>query len=245
MLGCSAWPTDLCLKPAIHFPCWSQPNPPWKSSESLKRISKPEPGVPAVRSLAATEAWTVALVTGALLGLAVWRLRERADYLGRGGQNPVRAFHDVWQNPHARLLLIVFLTAFGLIGLTLQSFVMSIIGFHLPAWMAVVPAAIASLPVVRICGGALAALIPNDETDAVSSDTFIGRIAVITLGTASAGSPAEAKLTDEHGHIHYIMVEPDEPLRTFEQGSSVLLTEHHGAVFKAIVSRSEAMRAGH
>lgn len=143
------------------------------------------------------------------------------------------------------MLLIVFLTAFGLIGLTLQSFVMGVIGFYLPAWMAVIPAFAASLPVVRIGGGALAALIPNDETDAVSSDTFVGRVAVITLGTASAGSPAEAKLTDEHGHTHYIMVEPDEPLLRFEQGSAVLLTEHHGAVFKGIVSRSEAMSVGH
>ncbi len=143
------------------------------------------------------------------------------------------------------MLMIVFLTAFGLIGLTLQSFVSGIVGFYLPAWMAVVPAMALALPAVRIGGGALAAMIPNDETDAVSSDTFIGRVAVITLGTASKGSPAEAKLTDEHGHTHYIMVEPDEARLTFEQGSAVLLTEHHGAVFKGIVSRSEAMHAGH
>lgn len=145
----------------------------------------------------------------------------------------------------ALMLLIVFLTAFGLIGLALQSAIESVVGFYLPAWMAVIPAFLMALPVVRLLGGALNAIIPKDETDAVSATSFVGRIAIITLGTASAGSPAEAKLTDEHGHTHYIMVEPDEPLLNFEQGSSVLLTEHHGAVFKGIVNSSSAMAAGH
>jgi GPH family glycoside/pentoside/hexuronide:cation symporter len=33
---------------------------------------------------------------------------ERADHMGRGGQDPFRAMRDVWANPHARLLLFVF-----------------------------------------------------------------------------------------------------------------------------------------
>ncbi len=39
----------------------------------------------------------------------VLRLRERAAHLGRGGERPFRAFGDVLRNPHARLLVIVFL----------------------------------------------------------------------------------------------------------------------------------------
>jgi GPH family glycoside/pentoside/hexuronide:cation symporter len=40
--------------------------------------------------------------------LAVARLREPAEHQGRGGRNPWRAFADVWRNPHARLLFLVF-----------------------------------------------------------------------------------------------------------------------------------------
>ncbi len=62
----------------------------------------------APRSAAAFQAWGVAGATGLLILLAAWRLRERADYQGRGGASSLRSFRDVWANPHARLLLIVF-----------------------------------------------------------------------------------------------------------------------------------------
>ncbi len=140
------------------------------------------------------------------------------------------------------MILIVFLTAFGLIGLVMQSMVKGITGFYLPAWFAAAPVLFVSLPVVRVGAGALSMIMPSDETDAVSSDTFIGRTAVITLGEAKAGSPAEAKVVDEHGYSHYIMVEPDSADVSFSQGSSVLLTENLGAVFRGIVSDSPGLR---
>ncbi len=139
------------------------------------------------------------------------------------------------------MLLVVFLTAFGLIGLVLQSFANGLLGTYMPAIVAVIPAFFLSLPVVRVAGGVLGAIMPADETDAVYSDSFIGRTATITLGEATLGSPAEAKLTDEHGHTHYVMVEPDVAGTSFAQGSSVLLTEQNGAVFKAIVSDSAGL----
>jgi GPH family glycoside/pentoside/hexuronide:cation symporter len=46
--------------------------------------------------------------TAVLVLYAVARLRERSDFQGRGGSHPRRAFRDVAQNPHARLLLFVY-----------------------------------------------------------------------------------------------------------------------------------------
>lgn len=43
--------------------------------------------------------------------LVVWTTRmlpERMDYQGRGARNPIKSFKDVFVNPHARLLLIVY-----------------------------------------------------------------------------------------------------------------------------------------
>ncbi len=48
------------------------------------------------------------VVTALLILWTVWRMRERAEYQGRGAEHPYGAFRDVWRNPHARLLLLVF-----------------------------------------------------------------------------------------------------------------------------------------
>lgn len=134
------------------------------------------------------------------------------------------------------MLLVVFLTAFGLIGLTIQKALVVSFGFSLP-WFAAVPLAwIASLPVVRVLGGIIAAIIPKEETDAVAESSFVGRTAVITLGTAKRGSPAQAKLVDVKGNTHYEMVEPDSASNEFRQGDIVLLTEKTELGFKAIAN---------
>jgi GPH family glycoside/pentoside/hexuronide:cation symporter len=43
-----------------------------------------------------------------LILLAAWRLRERTEFLGRGGASPWRSFRDVLANPHSRILIGVF-----------------------------------------------------------------------------------------------------------------------------------------
>jgi Na+/melibiose symporter-like transporter len=54
----------------------------------------------------------LSLGVGALIvlvtGWSVSRLRERPDFRHRGGSSPMRAYRDVWRNPHGRLLLGVY-----------------------------------------------------------------------------------------------------------------------------------------
>ncbi len=55
----------------------------------------------------------MAYVVGGLTIVLIWSgvsllPPERAEFRGRGGQNPIRALRDVVTNPHARLLLFVF-----------------------------------------------------------------------------------------------------------------------------------------
>jgi len=139
------------------------------------------------------------------------------------------------------MLLIIFLTGFGLIGLALQSLLHGSIGFLLPNWLMAIPAFVLALPVVRLLGGTLNRFMPNDETDAVSVDSLVGRVATITLGTAASGSPAEARVRDVHGTTHYVMVEPDVATESFTAQSSVLLVRNEGAVFKAITNPNPAL----
>lgn len=139
----------------------------------------------------------------------------------------------------ALILLVVFLTAFGLIGLGIQRAVQTTFGFLMPSALACLLAFTASLPVVRILGGGLSRILPKDETSAVSEKTYIGRVAIITLGTARRGSPAEAKLHDQHGQSHYVMIEPDIPDEEFRQGDQILVISKAGNCYRGIRNASE------
>lgn len=66
--------------------------------------------VSAAPRLTATQMSLVVLaITSGLILVMVLGARERPEYLGRGEKNPFTAFADVLRNPHARLLLLVFL----------------------------------------------------------------------------------------------------------------------------------------
>jgi sugar (glycoside-pentoside-hexuronide) transporter len=69
-----------------------------------------------------TVAWAGAIATSALMLMTGLFVRERPEYQGRGGRNPLRATGDVFRNPHARLLLVVFsLNNFALAFLILSA----------------------------------------------------------------------------------------------------------------------------
>ena len=91
-------------------------------------------------------------------------------------------------------------------------------------------------------GGALARVLPKDETESVSQSGLVGRMATIVLGTARAGSPAQAKVRDQHGQMHYVMLEPDDAADAFGAGDSVLLISHSGAVYRAIRDDNPALK---
>ena len=132
------------------------------------------------------------------------------------------------------MLLVIFLTAFGLIGLSIQAFTHNTLGFLWPGSLASIPALLLALPAVRLLGGVLARILPRDETYAVPVDSLVGRVATITIGTARLGRPAEARVRDQHGTTHYLMVEPDTEDSTFPAGQQVLLVRRAGSLFKAI-----------
>ena len=141
----------------------------------------------------------------------------------------------------ALMLLVIFLTAFGLVGYIVQMLAQNSFHTFLPASLASVLSVVVSLPLVRVLGGGLAKILPKDETSAVSEKSFIGRIAVITLGTSRQGKPAEGKLVDRHGQSHYLMIEPDVADELFQQGEQVLVVSQRGSVFRAIRNVNQSL----
>ena len=53
--------------------------------------------------------------------------------------------------------------------------------------------------------------------------------------------PAQAKLTDQHGLVHYVMVEPESEAAEFGQGTSILLIEQSGSNFIGVPNTSSAL----
>jgi hypothetical protein len=135
----------------------------------------------------------------------------------------------------ALVILIVFLTVFGLGGLLLQGFLRDASGAALPTALAVPLVGVASLPAVRWISGGLARVLPHDETSAVDPWTFIGRTAeVVGPGRATVGMPAQARLVDPFGTEHYLLVEPLEAGVAFAPGDVVRLAfETQGGRFAA------------
>ena len=74
------------------------------------------------RFFAPRMAIVVALIAATLTAVGIGGLRERSDYQGRGGENMTRAFWDVFRNPHARLLLMMYgIESFGVASTGLLS----------------------------------------------------------------------------------------------------------------------------
>lgn len=127
-------------------------------------------------------------------------------------------------------LLLVF-AATGVIG---QAVIASLLGAPLSAGWAALAAGAAALPLNGIAVRPLAALMPRDETTAVSLDDLVRRDATIQIGTARSGSPARAKVIDIHGQAHFVMVEPHEADHELQEGETVLLVRREGQTFFAV-----------
>ena len=132
------------------------------------------------------------------------------------------------------LWLALFLMIFGVIGYAGQQFWQALTGSLASAWLAGPVAAAVSLPLTGAGSRLLARIMPQDETTAVAVDSLVGRFATIQTGTARPGSPARARVTDIHGHPHYVMVEPDNADQILHEGEEILLVRREGETFKAI-----------
>jgi Protein of unknown function (DUF1449) len=132
------------------------------------------------------------------------------------------------------ILLGIFLAGFSISGFAIQSFSKVLLNGLLPAWLASLPSVLAGFSLVSSLGGLIARIMPSDESSAVSELSLIGRAGVVTQGIARQGMAAQAKVRDFHGRAHYVMVEPDLPNETFEEGAAVLLVKKSGAKYHGI-----------
>jgi membrane protein implicated in regulation of membrane protease activity len=140
------------------------------------------------------------------------------------------------------MLVVIFLTSFGIIGLFIQAILFNFIGILWFQYLVAIPTFIFSIMSLRIFGGLIAKLLPKDETSSISNNDLIGHIGIITLGKAIKGSPAEAKVKDQSGQVHYFMVEPENENDIFMQGEKVLISGQNEKLFFAIKDIPEKLK---
>ena len=129
--------------------------------------------------------------------------------------------------------LALFLMLFAGVGVSLQLLSENLTGSPLNRWLAAVLAMGGTLPATGVLSRPLGAILPQDETSAVSTASLVGRRAQITDGTARSGFPARAKVRDVHGQAHFVMVEPHEQGSEFRSGDRILLVRRDGNTFYA------------
>ena len=128
------------------------------------------------------------------------------------------------------VVFISFLTVFSILGFTEQLLANNILHKVFSWKIAIWPPLFLSIPFVRSISLILGQYCFKDESTAISTDTFVGKTAVVTIGTARQGFPTEAKLIDQFQQTHYLMVEPinDDSIPT---GSRVFIVEKRNHIF--------------
>jgi len=130
--------------------------------------------------------------------------------------------------------LVSFMTMFGLFGLILQAGIETLMGSALPSSVASLIVFVPALAVTRVIANWVSLVMPKTETTALKARHLGGYHGTITQGTAQRGKPAEVKIKDRHGNIHYIRVEPLHDDETFAQGAEVTLIRKRGDQFFVI-----------
>lgn len=131
--------------------------------------------------------------------------------------------------------LIIFLSTYALTGFALQSIFFHFTHSFFPLWIVAPACLFLCMPLVRIFAGIFAKILPQDETTAIQLNELIGRSAIIVLGEAKPHSPAQARVKDQFGQNHYILVEPEQD-EIFIQGQTVILTQQTKLGFQAIAT---------
>jgi len=131
--------------------------------------------------------------------------------------------------------LTFFFGLFSLIGYAANAISSSIFGY-MPVWVSIVPVVITSFMINGVLCKVFATILPRFETTAVSTDTFSGRVAKVTIGDATYTKFAMGVVLDEHNMSHNIRIKAMDDGVVLNQNNPVILVEQikGSAIWQAI-----------
>ncbi|WP_310622023.1 OB-fold-containig protein [Flexibacterium corallicola] len=156
-----------------------------------------------------------------------------AEVAGAGPLAGVLAWLAVGKVPFV-VLLVIFLTIFGLSGIVLQVLLWQYLGFMLPFSGAAVLVLVIALTLTGRLGNLIGRKMPKAETQSISREALVGRIARITLGEARGDMQAEGRITDQYGTRHYIQILSDRDGVVLNTGDEVLIVGMQAGKYLAI-----------
>ncbi len=128
-----------------------------------------------------------------------------------------------------------FLIAFGLGGLIIQWSAAALIGGALPLVIAAPAAFGLGTLFAKGFSGTFARLVPKTESTALSERSLGRRMGIVSRGTAARGRPAEVRVTDGFGNMHYVRAEPLRDDVVIPQGAKVLVVRRKpGATYQLV-----------
>ncbi|AMO81571.1 OB-fold-containig protein [Obesumbacterium proteus] len=119
--------------------------------------------------------------------------------------------------------LVLLLGSFAIIGISGQYLMISLFQTRLSAELMALISFVLSLPTLHFIGRCLAPYLPKDESFAVSEDSFVGAMALVTQSAGKPGMSAECKIIDAYGQSHYLLIEPESSDVIFTRGERVLI----------------------
>jgi len=144
------------------------------------------------------------------------------DWLGLGGELPIL----IW--------LTSLLGCFTITGVAAQQAAMAMTGATLPWPVAAMGAFVAGGLLNTFAARGLARIMPGFESSVISTDDLVRRRGIILEGTARRGTPARAKVVDQHGQAHFVMVEPHHDADSISSGETALIVRREGKLFFAL-----------
>lgn len=109
-----------------------------------------------------------------------------------------------------------------------------VITLQAPAWATLLAGTVGAVAGQAALGRLMTAIAPDIETTAIEKHYANGRRAVVTIGTAAVGKPAQVRFTDRYGTGHYRMAEPWDPKDRFSEGAEVLLVRRRTGEYRLI-----------
>lgn len=151
-----------------------------------------------------------------------------------------------WLGLGAGLPILIWLTAllgcFTIAGVAVHQVAVAALGAPLGGGAASGIALIAGGITNLFAARGLARIMPGYESTVINQSDLLRERGTILEGVAKRGHPARAKVVDQHGQAHYVMVEPHHDTDAIAQGESALLVRKENGIFFALPDASTALR---
>ncbi|QUM77443.1 YqiJ family protein [Moritella sp. 24] len=178
--------------------------------------------------------FTLIEILGLLIGLSLLEMLDNVSpfefnsdtsvTVSSGGLNGALDWLCISKLPLFIWLILSF-TVFAVSGFMINFVMLSVFEWQ-PSLLISIPISITlTMLFMHTLGSKLAQWLPLRDSSAVSTAEFNGKLARVTIGTATKGNPAEAVLVDDFQQKHYLMVEPAYEHEKFTQGTEVVVVE--------------------